>query len=127
MRNSIDYRHPVSTQPPKLLQILGVTVLAIAAFALTALAQQYYQWSGWIGTNAPSIDYRYELTGPYIVMIQFRNKTDKAITIDYAVWLPGQDKPQKGNLHIDSNSTGAGNNIQTTKGQPPSRVEVQVN
>jgi len=112
-------------KPSGTLRMLGVSVLAITAFAVPALAQQYYQWSSWMGTNASGIDYRYEITGPYIVMIQFQNKTDKAVTIDYAVWVPGQDKPQKGNLRIDSNATGAGNNIQTTNGQPPSRVEVQ--
>jgi hypothetical protein len=108
------------------LQMLGVVFLAITAFAITALAQQYYQWSSWMGTNASGIEYRYEITGPYVVMVQFQNKTDGAVTIDYAAWVPGQDKAQKGTTPINSKSTSGNNNISTTNGQPPSRVDVQV-
>jgi len=101
-------------------------LLLVATFSMSVVAQQYYQWSEWKGTNASGINYRYEITGPYIVMIQFQNTTANAVSIDYDVWVPNQDKPQKGSLHIDSNSTVTGNNIQTTNGQSPSRVEVQL-
>src|SRR5277367_2879386 len=119
-------RLPVCVNLRRNRKVFGVALLIASTFASTALAQQYYQWSDWVGTNASSIDYRYEITGPYIVMIQFQNKSDRAVTINYAAWVPGQEKPQKGTTTAQSKSNSGNNNIQTTSGRPPSRVEVQV-
>ena len=103
-------------------------VLALMAATLPAAtqAQQYNQWSGWMGTNAANIDYRFEVTGPYIVFVQFRNRGNNAVTIGYSVWVPGQNQAQTGTTYANANQTSGGVNINTTNGQRPSRVEVQI-
>lgn len=111
----------------KMLIALSVMVVAlvVATPPSAAHAQQLYQWSNWMGTNAASIDYRYEITGQYIVMVQFRNRGNSAVTILYSVWIPGQNQAQTGTTYANANETSGGVNISTTNGQPPSRVEVQ--
>ncbi len=105
---------------------LAIVLLALAALPVTGAAQQYNQWSSWMGTNSSSIEYRYEVTGQYLLSIQFRNDGNTAATISYSVWVPGQDQAQTGTTYANANNTSAGVNISTTNGQPPSRVDVQI-
>ena len=72
----------------------AIALLAVAVLASVALAQQFGQWSDWMGTSATSVQYRWELTGSYEGMVQFRNTTNNAVTINYSIWVPGQNQRQ---------------------------------
>jgi len=98
----------------------------VAALAGVGLAQQFGQWSDWMGTSASSIQYRWELTGSYEGMVQFRNSSSNAVTIQYAIWVPGRDQAETGTTYAKAEDTSDEVSFVTTNGQPPSRVDVQI-
>ncbi len=105
---------------------VAFAVLALTTMTWTALAQQYYQWSGWKGTNVAGIDYRYQVNGEYTGQIQFRNTTFNAVSINYAILEPGANQAQTGSTYIQANNTDGGNNFTPANGQPSSRVDLPI-
>lgn len=92
-------------------------------FSITVgAAQLFFQWSDWIPTNEPSIDYRYELTGENQLSLQFRNGGKSPSHFDYEVTIAGQDETLHGNTVVKSHKMSSEINAATYRSRPPSKV-----
>ena len=101
-----------------------ILIALFLALTVAAGAQQLFQWSDWIPTTDASTEYRYEITGDNLLVLQFLNESKAQHRFDYEIVIPGQDQKQHGNTSLKGHRMSAEINVATNQGRPPSKVLV---